>query len=60
MGYSKITNIAKEIEYMNTNDTQNCDLAHLSEDQLTSLKSFEKEFNEKHKSRIYIMAFDRK
>lgn len=45
---------------MNDKNTQNCDFANLSEAQLTAVKNFEKEFNEKHNSQVYIMAFDRK
>jgi len=40
--------------------TKNIDFANLNEDQLSSIKDFEKEFNTKYSSHIFIMAFGNK
>jgi len=47
----------KEIIKMTTN---NIDFANLDEDQLSAIKNFEKEFNTKYNSHIFIMAFGNK
>ena len=44
----------------NKSSDQNSAFANLNKDQLTAIKTFEKEFNTKYSSRVFIMAFDNK
>ena len=39
---------------------ENVDFATLTQQQLTAIQNFEKEFNKKHDSSLYIMAMDTK
>ena len=39
---------------------KNIDFANLNEDQLTAIKIFEKEFNTKYNSNLFIMVFGNK
>ena len=44
----------------NENSDHNSSFANLNEDQVAAIKTFEKEFNTKYSSRVFIMAFDNK